>query len=77
MNISKKISEALKGKVKSDEHKAKLSKAIKGKSIGPKSEETKQRMRKPKSEAHRKAISESRKAMFADLKSYRNAKSNS
>ncbi len=66
--ISKRISTALIGKTKSNEHKAKLSKAIKGISKGPMSEETKQKMRKPKSEAHRKAISEGRKAKYAALK---------
>lgn len=49
---------------RTEEHKAKLSKALLGKTKGiPKSEETKQKMRKPKSEAHRKAISEARIAM--------------
>lgn len=48
--------------------KAKLSQLNKGKSPGPRSEETKQKMRKPKSEAHRKAISDGRKAKYAALK---------
>lgn len=67
--ISRKISESQKGKAKSEEHKAKLSQLNKGKSPGPRSEETKQKMRKPKLEAHCKAISEGRKAKFALLKS--------
>jgi len=66
--ISKKISDSLKGKTKSDEHKKKLSEHFTGKSNGPRSEETKQKMRKPKSEAHRKAISEGRKAKYAALR---------
>lgn len=35
------------------EHREKLSKAFKGKKTGPKSEETKQKMRKPKSDEHK------------------------
>jgi hypothetical protein len=66
--ISKKISDSLKGKTKSDEHKKKLSEHFTGKSNGPRSEETKQKMRKPKSDAHRKAISEGRKAKYAALR---------
>jgi hypothetical protein len=66
--ISRKISESQKGKAKSEEHKAKLSKLNKGKSPGLRSEETKQKMRKPKSEAHRKAISDGRRAKYAALK---------
>lgn len=55
---------------KSDSHKEKISKSLIGKTKGiAKSEETKQKMRKPKSEAHRKAISEGRKAKYALLKS--------
>jgi hypothetical protein len=54
---------------KSDTHKENLSKALLGKYKGiAKSEETKQKMRKPKTEAHRKAISEGRKAKYALLK---------
>lgn len=65
-----KISEKLKGKEKSKEHKEKISKTLKGVTKGiPKSEETKQKMRKPKSEAHRKAISEARKLKYARIKS--------
>ena len=42
----------------------------KGKNKGiQKSEETKQKMRKPKSEAHKKAISEARIKKYKDLKS--------
>jgi hypothetical protein len=67
--ISRKISESQKGKAKSEEHKQKLSEYFTGKSNGKRSEETKQKMRKPKSEAHRKAISEGRKAKYALLKS--------
>jgi len=59
--ISQKISKALTGRKLSEETKLKLSKLNKGKILGPKSEETKAKMRKPKSEAHRKAISEGRK----------------
>lgn len=66
--ISIKISDALAGKKKSESHKQKLSDALKGKSTGPKSEETKQKMRKPKSEEHKKAISESRIAKYKALK---------
>jgi hypothetical protein len=55
---------------KSESHKANLSTALAGRNKGvPKSEETKQKMRKPKSEAHCQAISEGRKAKFALLKS--------
>jgi hypothetical protein len=54
---------------KSELHKEKLSKAMIGRNVGiPKTEETKQKMRKPKSEAHCKAISEGRKAKFALLR---------
>ena len=71
--IALKISQALKGKStgpKSETHKEKLSKSLAGRNKGiPKSEDTKQKMRKPKSEAHRKAISEGRKAKYALLKS--------
>lgn len=66
--ISRKISESQKGKSKSNAMKAKLSQLNKGKSHGLRSEETKQKMRKPKSEAHRKAISDGRKAKYAALK---------
>ena len=66
--ISRKISESQKGRAKSAEHKSKLSQINKGKSPGPRSEETKQKMRKPKSEEHRRAISEGRKAKYAALK---------
>jgi hypothetical protein len=64
--ISAKISAAGKGRVMSDETKAKLSAINKGKKLPPKSEETKQKMRKPKTEAHKKAISEARKAKYAN-----------
>ena len=67
--ISRKISESQKGKPKSEEHKQKLSDYFTGKSNGKRTEETKQKMRKPKSEAHCQAISEGRKAKFALLKS--------
>jgi hypothetical protein len=64
-----KVSAALKGRSKSDDHKEKISKTLTGKMKGvAKSEETKQKMRKPKSEAHRKAISEARKAKYAAIK---------
>jgi hypothetical protein len=66
--ISKKISNALKGKPKSEEHKKKLSEINKGKIVGPRSEETKQKMRKPKSAEHCKAISEARKAKYAAIR---------
>jgi hypothetical protein len=51
--ISKKISKAQKGKAKSEEHKKKLSEYFTGKSNGKRTEETKQKMRKPKSEEHK------------------------
>lgn len=67
-----KASAKLKGKStgpKSDEHKAKLSKALIGKTKGiAKSEETKQKMRKPKSEEHKKAMSEAKKLWHATRK---------
>lgn len=67
-----KASAKLKGRKlgpKSIEHKAKLSEALMGKTKGMvKSEETKQKMRKPKSEAHRKAISDARKAKYAAIR---------
>jgi len=66
--ISAKISTALRGKPKSEDHKSKLSESLRGKSPGPRSEETKQKMRKPKSEAHCKAISEGRKAKFQKIR---------
>jgi len=66
--ISKKISQANKGKPKSVATKQKLSLANKGKNSGPKSEETKQKMRKPKSEEHRKAISVARIAKYSALR---------
>lgn len=71
--ISKKISKSLSGKLtgpKSEETKQKLSQALIGRNKGiAKSEETKQKMRKPKSEEHKKAISEGRKLKYALLKS--------
>ena len=67
--ISKKISRALKGRSRSEEHKAKLSLANKGIPKGSFSEETKQKMRKPKSEEHKKAISEARIKKYKELKS--------
>lgn len=67
--IGDKISNALKGKKKSDEHKIKLSESLKGKALGiPKSDETKQKMRKPKTPEHRKAISDARKAKYAAIR---------
>jgi hypothetical protein len=51
--ISKKISEAHKGKPKSESHKQKLSEYFLGRSNGTRSDDTKQKMRKPKSDAHR------------------------
>jgi hypothetical protein len=51
--ISKKISMAQKGKQKSEEHKKKLSDHFTGKSNGLRTEETKMKMRKPKSEEHK------------------------
>lgn len=66
--ISAKISAALRDKPKSEDHKSKLSESLKGKSPGPRSEETKQKMRKPKSEAHCRAISEGRKAKFQKIR---------
>lgn len=61
------------GKKLTPEHKAKLSQSLLGKTKGiPKSEETKQKMRKPKSEAHRKAISETRKLKYALLRQNNN-----
>jgi hypothetical protein len=67
--ISKKISESQKGKAKTGEHKQKLSEYFTGRSNGKRTEETKQKMRKPKSKAHCKAISEGRKAKYALLNS--------
>ena len=79
--ISKKISDAHKGKPKSIEHKQKLSDYFTGRSNGkrteetkakmrkPKTEETKAKMRKPKSAEHRKAISEARIKKYKELKS--------
>lgn len=51
--IADKISAAHKGKILSDDHKQKLSDIFKGKSNGKRTEETKQKMRKPKSEEHK------------------------
>lgn len=71
LEISKKISNNRKGKgtgPKSEEHKSKLSQINKGKSPGFRSEETKQKMRKPKSETHKKAISEARIAKYKALR---------
>jgi len=69
--IAFKLSQALKGKstgAKSDAHKENLSKSLAGRNKGiPKSEETKQKMRKPKSEAHKKAISQARIAKYKAL----------
>jgi len=53
LEISKKISETHKGKPKSEEHKQKLSEHFTGRSNGTRTEETKQKMRKPKSEEHK------------------------
>lgn len=65
----KKISEKLKGRKLSNEHKEKISKSLNGVTKGkPKSEETKQKMRKPKSEAHKKAIAEARRAKYKKLR---------
>ena len=70
--IALKISQKLSGKStgpKSETHKENLSKALLGRNKGiPKSEETKQKMRKPKSETHCTAISEGTKAKYALLK---------
>lgn len=63
------ISKALKGREVSEEWRDKISNSLTGKMLGvPKSEETKQKMRKPKSEAHKKAISEARKAKYAKIR---------
>jgi len=63
------ISKALKGREVSEEWRDKISKSLTGKMAGvPKSDETKQKMRKPKSEAHKKAISEARKAKYAKIR---------
>jgi len=57
------------GGEKSEEHKMKISKSLKGKKLGvPKSPETRQKMRKPKSEEHKKAISEARIKKYAELR---------
>lgn len=48
------------GMVMSDETKQKLSKALKGKNTGPKTEEHRQKLRAPKTEEHKKALSLSR-----------------
>ena len=61
-------SKRLKGRKLSEEHKAKLSLANKGIPKGSFSEETKQKMRKPKSEEHKKAISEARIKKYKELK---------
>lgn len=53
--IRKRMSDANKGKVLSEQTRAKISLARLGKSL---SEETKQKMRKPKSDEHKKKISE-------------------
>jgi hypothetical protein len=54
---------------KSEDHKANLSRSLKGKTLGiKKSEETKTKMRKPKTESHRKAISDARKAKYAAIR---------
>lgn len=67
--IGNKISNALKDRPKSEEHKTKLSESLKGKMLGVlKSDETKQKMCKPKTPEHRKAISEARKAKYAALR---------
>jgi hypothetical protein len=67
--ISNKISLALADKRKTEEHKKHLSAALIGKTKGiTKSEETKQKMRKPKTPEHRKAISDARKAKYAALR---------
>lgn len=69
IKAGKNISKSLTGKQKSPEHKKALSESLIGKYLGiPKSEETKQKMRKPKSEEHKKAISEGRKAKYAALR---------
>lgn len=71
--IGNKISTALKGRVMSDDHKQKLSESLKGKMLGvAKTEETKQKMRKPKSPEHRRAISDARKAKYAALRQANN-----
>lgn len=63
------ISELRKGcksYIRTEEHKKKTSESLKGKTKGvPKSEDTKNRMRKPKTEEHRRRISEGRKKLFA------------
>jgi hypothetical protein len=70
--IGNKISNALKGRVMSDDHKQKLSESLRGKMLGVvKSEETKQKMRKPKTPEHRKAISDARKAKYEALRQSR------
>jgi len=53
IEISRKISETHKGKPKSTFHKQKLSECFVGKSNGKRTDETKQKMRKPKSEQHK------------------------
>lgn len=64
-----KISEKLKGRCKSEEHKSKLSEALTGLMKGvSKSEETKQKMRKPKSEETKRRMSEARIAKYAALR---------
>jgi group I intron endonuclease len=54
----KKISNALSGRTLSNEHKKNLSDSKLGIQIGPFSEQTKEKMRKPKSEEHKKHIRE-------------------
>lgn len=67
--MSANLQKGVRGVLKSDSHKENISLSLKGKTKGnPKSESTKQNMRKPKSDAHRKAISEARKAKYAALR---------
>ena len=52
-----------------NKHKNKISESLTGKYLGvKKSEDTKQRMRKPKTIEHRKAISEARIAKYATMR---------
>lgn len=76
---SAKASKSLKGRkvVITEETKAKISESLTGVMKGvPKSEETKQKMRKPKSEEHKRAISEARKTLGIKRRAERDALNN-
>jgi hypothetical protein len=66
--ISAAISRGLLGKPRSDAHRKAHSISMKGKNLGPKSEATKQKMRKPKSREHSISISIARIEKFEMLR---------